>query len=192
MSDDTWRSTGDARPADTHHTAAEYALLGLLRAGARHGYVLWEAFAPRGRLALLIRLKRGQMYAYLHKLEGLGWLRARDEEPAGAHPRRIFALTPAGARAFDAWLAAPVVGTRDVRLDFLLKLAFAAEQGSATARDLLERQRAATEALLGRLRARADALGPERDALGRLVLGYRIRLTEATLAWLAEAEDLTL
>ncbi len=178
--------SGDIRAEESdspRHDAAEYALLGLLREGPCHGYRLAAAFAPDGHLGPILRLKMSQMYAYLHKLERLGWLVPRDEAAGTARTRRVFALTSEGARAFDRWLAEPVAATRDIRLDFLLKLAFAIERDRAFAATLVARQRAATAARLERLRAQAAANG-DPLSLRRLALGHRISQTEATLAWL--------
>jgi DNA-binding PadR family transcriptional regulator len=178
----------DARPADdvdtAHHDAAEYALLGLLREGPCHGYRLAAAFAPEGHLGPILRLKMSQMYAYLHKLERLGWLVPRDEMAGSARTRRVFALTDEGAQAFDRWLAEPVAATRDIRLDFLLKLAFAIARDRAFATDLVARQRTASAARLERLRAQSAATRDDPLNLRHLALGHRIHQTEATLAWL--------
>src|SRR5215469_8444978 len=132
---------------------AEYALLGLLREGPRHGYRLAAEFGLNGRLGIVLRLKMGQMYAYLRKLERQRLLVAHDEpgQMAG-RIRRVFTWTPAGQRVFEAWLAAPVEATRDLRLAFLVKLAFTLED-PPTALALLDRQRAATTAWLARQRA---------------------------------------
>ncbi len=185
------------------HEAAEYALLGLLRDGPGHGYRLAAAFAPTGWLGLILRLKMSQMYAYLNKLERQGWLVVTDDavEAPGARPsrhmRRVFTLTPAGERAFDTWLSTPVTPTREVRLTFLLKLAFALPD-RALARDLVARQRETTATWLGRLRAREAQLRARSAAnassnasndetlVGLLTLRQRIRLSEASLAWLDE------
>lgn len=167
---------------------AEYALLGLLREGPQHGYRLAAAFGPEGRLSIALRLKMSQMYAYLRKLERQGLLRARSETAIGTHrERRVFSLTEAGERAFDAWLVAPVEATREVRLAFLLKLAFTLDD-PPQALALLRRQREATAAWLARQRARADeatASGAP-PTLALLTLRHRILLSEATLAWLDE------
>ena len=167
-----------------HHDVAEYALLGLLREGPCHGYRLAAAFAPDGRLDPILRLKMSQMYAYLHKLERLDWVLAHEETAGTARHRRVFSLTADGARAFDQWLGEPVAATRDIRLDFLLKLAFAVERDRAFAADLIARQRAATAARLERLRAQFAAGCEDSFSLRRLTLGHHIHQTEATLAWL--------
>lgn len=180
----------DSAP-ESAHEVAEYALLGLLREGPRHGYRLAAEFGANGRLGMILRLKMGQMYAYLRKLERQRLLVAHDEpgEMAG-RTRRVFAWTPAGRRVFEAWLTEPVEATRDLRLAFLVKLAFTLDDPAASLA-LLERQRAATAAWLARLRARESEGGrdpkePTRDLLRRLALRRRILQTEAALAWLDE------
>lgn len=179
-------------PQDERREVAEYALLGLLREGPQHGYRLAAAFASDGRLGIALRLKMSQMYAYLRKLERQGLLLAHDETDAASHrSRRVFALTAEGERAFDAWLAAPVEATREVRLAFLLKLAFTLDD-APLALTLLDRQRTATAAWLARQRIRAARTmdGDETPMLARLTLRRRILLSEATLAWLDETEAL--
>lgn len=181
---------------DERREAPEYALLGLLRDGPRHGYRLAADFTPEGRLGIALRLKMSQMYAYLRKLERQGLLLAHDEMDDRSHrARRVFALTPEGARVFDAWLAAPVEATREVRLTFLLKLAFTLDDPKA-ALALIARQREATAAWLAAQRAREARLPgatsmnttTEPLSLARLTLRQRILLSEATLAWLDESE----
>lgn len=165
----------------------EFALLGLLREGPQHGYRLAAAFAPDGRLGIALRLKMSQMYAYLRKLERQGLLVAHDEMDDRSHrARRVFTLTPDGARVFDAWLAAPVEATREVRLAFLLKLAFTLDDPE-TALALIARQRAATAASLDLLRARLAGLPDDTRSIAHLTLRHRILLSEATLVWLDES-----
>lgn len=171
---------GGAAP---RHEVAEYALLGLLRTGACHGYRLAAAFAPQGWLRPILRLKMSQMYAYLHKLERQGWLCATLERDETPRPRRVFALTPQGERVYDAWASQPVGATRDIRLEFLVKLAFAIERDPSLAADLVARQREAIARWLARLRAQ-DGAGAGTISTRSLIVGYRIHQSEAVLAWL--------
>jgi PadR family transcriptional regulator AphA len=175
------------------HEVAEYALLGLLRDGPRHGYRLAAEFSPNGRLGIVLRLKMGQMYAYLRKLERHRLLVAHDEpgQMAG-RTRRVFTWTSAGQRVFEAWLAAPVEATRDLRLAFLVKLAFTLED-SHTALALLDRQRAATAAWLARLRGYdrdSDSVAATQATLRWLSQRRRVLQTEAALTWLDETRAL--
>ncbi len=190
ITSDSSAKNADNAGATDQHEVAEYALLGLLREGPQHGYRLAAAFTLDGRLGVALRLKMSQMYAYLRKLERQGLLQAHDEIDAGSRrARHIFALTAEGARDFDAWMAAPVEATREVRLAFLLKLAFTLDDPPAAQR-LIERQRAATAAWLERQRLRAEHLGSDGDdahmTLAQLTLRNRILLCVATLRWLDE------
>jgi hypothetical protein len=105
--------------------------------------------------------------------------------PDGTRHWRVFAPTSEGERAFDGWLVEPVGATRDVRLDFLVKLAFAVERNRTLAAELVTRQRAAIGVRLATLQQQRAAdesvhpLGPR-----RLALDHRLLQTEATLAWL--------
>ncbi len=194
------RAVAAPPPSGASHEAAEYALLGLLRDGPGHGYRLAAAFRPTGRLGLILRLKMSQMYAYLHKLERQRWLVVTDESAEATttrqprHMRRVFTLTPAGERAFDSWLTTPVTATREVRLTFLLKIAFAIHD-RALALELLARQRETSATWLNRLRVReaqlrARSSGGDDDTLvGLLTLRQRIQLSEASLAWLDETAN---
>ncbi len=215
--------TGGGHEARERHEAVEYALLGLLRDGPAHGYRLAAAFGPSERLGVIVRLKMSQMYAYLHKLERAGWLTVADEAGASGKPdggsgareagrmRRVFTLTAIGAQAFDEWLATPISATREMRLTFLLKLAFVLHD-HAQAQRLLKSQRAATANWLARLRAReerirsngssekviaTDATPPAPPTttmtahlIELLTIRQRIHLSEATIAWLDETLEL--
>jgi DNA-binding PadR family transcriptional regulator len=79
---------------------AEYALLGLLSKGQQHGYELTHAFAPDQELGAICRLEQSQLYAFLKKLEHLGYLEGTLEAQEGRPARRMLALTPAGNAEF--------------------------------------------------------------------------------------------
>lgn len=173
------------------HEVSEYALLGLLRDAPSHGYALAADFSPVGRLGSILRLKMSQMYAYLRKLERQGWLLAHDEAPEAGRPRRVFSLTDAGKQAFDSWLAQPVAATRDVRLEFLVKLAFALERDRALASRLARSQWEATASWLERLQAQVPTGAEGAGSLDArdLTLRHRILQSRATLTWLDELRE---
>ena len=175
----------------SRHEVAEYALLGLLRDASSHGYALVAEFAPEGRLGAILHLKMSQMYAYLRKLERLGWLVARDEPREAGRPRHVFSLTDTGRQSFDAWLARPVSAPRDVRIEFLVKLAFALERDQDLAARLVSSQREATGAWLARLEEQValGTDGSERLDARELTLRHRILQSRATLTWLDELRD---
>lgn len=168
---------------------AAYALLGLLAAGAAHGYELHRPFAAGGALWAVCRLPLNQHYALLKQLQARGLVAAGDLEMEGvAPPRRPLTITPTGRVALVTWLAQPVPHTRDVRLEFLLKLYFVERLAPADRPALLAAQVAVTRTSLARLdgewRALADR-GPHDFA--RLVVDMRLRQNQAVLAWLEDA-----
>jgi PadR family transcriptional regulator, regulatory protein AphA len=172
-----------------HLLPAEYALLGLLAAGPAHGYDLHRAFAPGGELAEVCRVPITQLYAMLKKLASRDLVHERGAEATGtAPPRRLFALTPQGERVLAEWLAGPVPHTREVRLEFLLKLYFAGRRDPAQVAALLAAQHAETRTVVSRLQNEIAALGtvPPAD-FRRLVVDVRLRQNQAVLAWLEDA-----
>src|SRR5690554_4818480 len=107
--------------------AIEQTLLGLLAIEPRHGYELSKEFMPETTLGDIVHLESGMLYAHLKKLENEGWVTSRLEPQESRPPRRVFSITAAGQAELDRWLREPVSRTRDIRLDFLLKLYTAQE-----------------------------------------------------------------
>jgi len=166
---------------------AAYALLGLLADGPAHGYDLHRAFAAGAPLADVYRLEINQLYALLKQLDELRLVEQTGFVPAGnTPPRRYFSITPAGLVELNRWLREPVPHTREVRLEFLVKLYFAARREPAEARNLLHAQLKLTRQMISNLEEqRITAPGAPRD-FRRLVLDLRIKQNQAVLSWLEE------
>src|SRR5258708_17233673 len=103
--------------------AAECAVLGLLESQPMHGYEMFQQFQG-GTLGQIIDLEMSKMYAFLKKLERLGYIEAELEPQGVRPPRKIFHLTELGHKTFFEWLTTPVERPREIRLIFLLKLYF--------------------------------------------------------------------
>ena len=173
--------------------AGEHAILGLLalsESGTGHGYDLARQFSPEAPLGDVVRLEPGMVYHHLKKLERLGWVTVVPEAKPGRPARRLFALSPAGRAELRRWLSEPVAHTREIRLDFLVKLYLALLLDPALAVRLVDeqRQRCArlVESLSNRLRG---AQGEEKQddgmaRFGGMVLDMRLAQTRAALAWL--------
>jgi len=176
----------------------EYALLGLLWDGPRHGYELHRAFGTNQELGTICRLEQSQLYAFLKKLEHLGYLEGTFEPQEGRPPRHVLSLTEEGRRVFRRWVEAPVPRPREVRLQFLLKLYFARWFGRETVQHLIVRQIEACQVFLKRLDDEPEEGKGERAAQRQdwaafadfraLVHQARIRQIEATIGWLAELQ----
>jgi len=209
---------------------AEHALLGLLAlergtpAGVgrseasqgTHGYDLARRFAAGGPLGEVLRLEPGMLYHHLKKLARRGWVEAEPdpqvEAAGGRPPRRRYRLTRLGHDELHRWLGEPVTHTREIRLEFLVKLYFAQRLDSTQATRLVAEQRARMARLAASLAEQARTLdvptgGDLVDRAGRApgagaddrfrrqVLALRLAQTVATAAWLTdvahEERDLT-
>jgi len=166
--------------------AVENTLLGLLKWQPRHGYDLMREFDDDTALAEVLHLEPSMLYAYLKKLETAGLIRAEIETNDPRPPRKVFELTAEGEAVLDEWLNEPVTRTRDLRLEFLLKLYVARLLDADLADRLVAKQRVLCEGLVENLRQQASG---ERDEFRRLVLQMRLAQNEALLNWLATARD---
>lgn len=180
---------------------AEYALLGLLWNGPQHGYELHRAFAPDQELGVICHLELSQLYAFLKKLESLGYLESTLEPQEGRPPRRMVGLTQSGRQVFRHWVEAPVPRPREVRLLFLLKLYFARTFGTDTILTLIARQIEACAAFLEKLQEGVSGAkdGGSLDVVANgghqdfrvLVHQARTHQIEATIGWLKDLQGQT-
>lgn len=170
---------------------AEHAILGLLEleSGASHGYDLARHFADGQPLAMVLRLEPGMLYHHLKKIDRRGWVVSSQEPQVGRPARQVYQLTDAGRAEMRRWLAEPVRHTREIRLEFLVKLYFARRTNPALAAGLIAGQLAACRAWAAALEAQlagletSEAPAFDRDYT-RTVLHLRIAQTLAAIAWL--------
>ncbi|MDE3091315.1 MAG: PadR family transcriptional regulator, partial [Chloroflexota bacterium] len=151
------------------------ALLGLLFHNERHGYelkrIVDQEFAPFWRIDF------AQLYRSLAKMQRAGWVKARRERGAGGPDRKVYAITAAGRKALNTWLADPAADHAEV----LVKLRLAADAGASVTR-VVEQHRRVLE---NERAARSQTHQTARDAgsAGRLVLARAaLRETENSLA----------
>ena len=173
--------------------AAEHAILGLLalrESGIGHGYDLARQLSPDAPLGNVVRLEPGMVYHHLKKLERLGWVAAVSESGPGRTARRLFALSTSGRTELRRWLAEPVAHTREIRLDFLIKLYLALLLDPTLAVRLVDEQRQLCARHVEFLSSRLHkAEGEEKQTadtanFGDMVLDMRLAQTQAALAWL--------
>ncbi len=166
----------------------EYVILGLLATQGRsevHGYDLGRALAD-SVLGQIVRVEPGMLYHYLKRLSRAGLISTRVEPQVGRPDRQLHALTGDGGAALQAWLSAPVRSTREIRLEFLLKLYFARQLDQQRARRLVEEQvvimRKRSERLHSQLRQSQDPTPDNR--FGEAILRLRQGQTDSALSWL--------
>src|SRR5258708_19765830 len=97
--------------------AAEYAILGLLESQPMHGYEMFQQFQG-DTLGQIIHLEMSQMYAFLKKLERLGYIEAELAPQGIRPPRKIFHLTELGRKTFFDGLTTPFNRPPEIRFIF--------------------------------------------------------------------------
>jgi DNA-binding PadR family transcriptional regulator len=170
---------------------AEYALLGLLQDRAMHGYEMFQQF-HQGTLGEIVHLEMSQMYAFLKKLERLGYVQAEVEPQGTRPPRKVYHLTSSGRDMLQSWLLVPVEKPRDIRILFLIKLYFLQRHAPEQAATLVQRQGEACERFLGYLEQRHEEEAQARSGeyfFTHVVLRSRIYQTRALLSWLQELQQ---
>jgi PadR family transcriptional regulator AphA len=191
----TASSAPSERASDQRELPAEHALLGLLAlaGGTAHGYDLARQFRRDQPLGEVIRLESAMLYKHLKKLARLGWLTMTTEDQAPRPPRQICHLTASGDAELHRWLAEPVARTREIRLEFLVKLYFAMHLAPELALRLVREQQAVMLLLANSLTEQRTALQAPPDAspgddlfFQDLVLELRLRQTHAAAKWLEQ------
>ena len=168
--------------------AVEHALLGLLMEAPRHGYDLTKEFAPGTTLADIVHLESGMLYAHIKKLEQRGWIESSLELQESRPARRILTITEQGQEQLFHWLREPVEKTRDIRLEFLLKLYFVRLLAPDQAARLIREQRVICESYVDSLEGQASE---EPDDFRKLVIRMRLAQNQALVAWLRDASRVT-
>jgi DNA-binding PadR family transcriptional regulator len=160
-----------------------HVLLGVLAAGPAHGYELKREHDQRFPSAKPLAF--GQVYATLARLERDGLVEVAESSQDGGPERTAYALTAAGERALDAWLAEPeVAGPYPV--DDLVRKTVTALRLGADAAAYLQRQR---HAHLTRMRELLELQQRTTDAGARIAVDHVITHLDADLRWLETAAD---
>lgn len=171
---------------------AEHAILGLLAesAGGAHGYDLARNFSGDEPLGAIVRLEPGMLYHHLKKLDKGGWVAATVEQQGLRPPKQVYRLTDEGREELQRWLTAPVERTREIRLEFLVKLFFAQRTNPDMMQELINHQRETLERNLASLDEQHAAMASKADvsesdrAFTIKVLELRSSQTTSALDWL--------
>src|SRR5262249_25138706 len=130
------------------------------------------------------RYNSAQVYQGLHWLAEQGWVVAAQPEPGLSRDRRPFSITAKGTREFDRWLRQPIVASRPLRDDAVIKLVFLCHHDSAHLIPFLERLRRQHLRQLAGVQARLTP--PARSTVAELRLAAE--LSSAVLRFRGEAE----
>ncbi len=170
---------------------AEYIILGLLKSQPMHGYEMFQKF-EHSTLGEIMHLEMNQMYAFIKKLEKLGYIETTSELQETRPPRKIHALTQTGDAIFQEWLTQPVEKPRDIRIIFLLKLYFVQKFIPQTMSNLITQEISACNSFLHHLESRhpSTAVKDDDTFFEQIVLRSRIHQTRALLEWMNELQTM--
>jgi len=159
--------------------ATEYALLGVLMSGPKHGYEILQLLETW--LGPAWSVSTSQLYVLLKRLEKEGsvnsTLQTQDTRPS----KRVFSLRPTAEKKFLDWLKSPTEHVRDLRIEFLAKLFFFRNLGLEGGDALVSAQIALLKQVKEGLMAKRRT---ERDDYKRLVYGFRVSTLAGWLNWL--------
>ncbi len=159
--------------------STEYALLGALISGPKHGYEIMQFL--NAALGSTWHVSTSQLYALLKRLEKNNLLRSDLEIQETRPSKRIFALSPEGKKAFINWLQSPTEHVRDLRIEFLAKLFFLDLLSIKGGKELVGAQVEVLEQMKGRIQQK---LKKEPDPFGKLAFGFKLATVEACIQWL--------
>lgn len=132
---------------------AEWMVLGVVAEAPTHGWPVVLALRADGPLGRVWTVGRPLVYRALGTLTEFGLIEPCGEEPGARGPNRtIVRATRAGRAALKRWLATPVEHVRDVRSEFLVKLALR-DRAGLPADELVAAQRGALAPLFAAVRA---------------------------------------
>lgn len=120
-----------SRPTRTRPSLPEWAALGLLCEGPRHGWAIARDLAPDGEVGRVYACTRPLVYRALGQLREAGLVEekgtaASDEGPA----RTTLKASRRGRSAFRQWRDSAVEHVRDLRSELMLKLLFHDRDGT--------------------------------------------------------------
>ena len=157
----------------TELSLGEAVCLTLVAQEPTHGWSIVKALASDGEIGRIWSLSRPLTYRALTALADAELIEPQGSEPGGGPPRTIWRVTAKGKRASHAWLRRPVEHMRDMRTEFLLKVALGAP-GADLARAQLEK----FAPVFAGLRRAAH------DDPGDVVAHWRLESAEATRRFL--------
>ncbi len=161
--------------------STEYAVLGSMFSGPKHGYEILKFI--KDNLNSIWHIAPSQLYTILKRLETEGLLDSIRQEQPSRPSKRVFSLKTEGRRRFMDWLHSPNRHVRDLRIEFLAKLFFFKNLGIPGAKPLVDSQ----ISLLGVSKKRLEHdLQGHMDPFVRLSIRFKIETIDARLSWLHE------
>lgn len=122
-------------------SVTEYAVLGILAEEPSHGFAISKQLEADGEVGRVLTVRRPLVYRALDRLVEAGYAEAVSTEQGDGPQRIIHRATRKGRNRLQSWLNEPVGHVRDLRIEFLLKLALLRRTGQSPLR-LIQAQRA--------------------------------------------------
>lgn len=161
----------------------EYALLGILMRGPKHGYELHGYSSSE--MSQFWHLSMSQVYALLKRMEKDGMVVSRKEWQDKGPAKKIFSITQAGKGRFLDWVYSPVKHVRDLRIEFIAKLFFIKELKLKGVSAIIDKQ-------IGVLQEKLDVTrnSKERttDEFQAALHSFKIAQTTSALDWLNQCK----
>lgn len=160
----------------------ELLLLGLLRNHEMHGYQLYEIIDRH--LGTSVHLKKPTAYRLLNRMSGDGWITSREEREGNRPPRRVYAITPEGEKAFQRLLRESLADYKPTEFHSDISLAFLDHLPVEESLTLLLRRRSTIDSLLQTMLAVDKHHGSF-----QLAIEHRRHHLSTELKWLDEVID---
>ncbi len=164
--------------------STEYALLGALMSGPRHGYEILQFLYTA--LESTWHVSTSQLYVLLKRLEREGLLRSSVETQDTRPSKRVFSLTSEGKKVFLDWLHSPTEHVRELRIEFMARLFFFDRLSLKGGSELIKVQVQVLEQIRERME---QGQKKEKDPFNKLVLGSKIASVEAWIGWLTNQAE---
>jgi PadR family transcriptional regulator AphA len=161
----------------------EYALLGILMSGPKHGYEMHSYFSSH--MDQFWRLSMSQIYALLKRMEKKGVVTSKAELQNNKPTKKIFFITPTGKEGFLNWVYSPVNHVRNLRIEFMAKLFFIKELKLQRATDIIDKQ---IEILHEKLHILQDPKEKSMDEFQKALHSFKIAQTNSAIEWLKECK----
>jgi DNA-binding PadR family transcriptional regulator len=162
---------------------AENILLALLCERPMHGYELAQTVRNDAALRAIWRIERSEVYFLLRKLVSQGHIIEHGEAPGAGPKRLIYAPTPQGEAALQAWLDSPEPRPRNLRTALLARIYLALRRDPGLALEIIAAQREQLVKWLENEQARAYS-----DEIVKLVHRFRAAQVEAMVLALNDLE----
>lgn len=164
-------------------SSQEYAILGVLMTGPKHGYELHGYICSK--MNQFWHLSMSQAYALLKRMENSGLVASKEELQENRPTKKIFTITQKGTRRFLQWVSSPVEHVRDLRIEFMAKLFFVIELQLKEGLSLFDKQ---IEVLQDKLRMIDSSKENVDDEFQALLYSFKSTLSSTVLDWLNECK----